>query len=126
MKLSAFRLTYPEYNDLPDEEVSQLLPPEEEAPLCAPGIEAALSDISGQLSALVKQLQKEKPLKFPELPDNSAAILGLAKQLQDITAAITNFKMPTPVKSELPPRPTAFKIKRDEIGNIESVIPQYK
>ena len=130
MTLDDFRAEYPEYDDMPDDEVMELISAESEEddepePICAPGIESGLSDIAGQLQKIISHItKKQKPDK------DDAALLAIGLQLQGIESAIKNVKMPvfeaTTVTIPENKQIEYLEIKRDELNYITRLIPKYR
>lgn len=129
MTLSDFRAEYPEYADLPDSEVMNLIEPpetEDEEPFEAPGIESELSSIALQLTKIVTHIsKKEKDKEKPE--KENTALLALGIQLSNIESAIKGVAIPEFPSIEFPvqQRIVSLTIKRDEFNHITKLIPEY-
>jgi len=146
MKIKEFRKRFPEYGDLTDSELAQVastmlsdLMDEDynEAQLVnAPDITDAIKEVCSEiesahatLKAMCGHVRAMSSKKDKEEKDLTPHFMALGMQLSSIEAAIkaTQTKVtPEPIKTPEAKVCTSFKIKRDELGNIDSVIPKYE
>lgn len=134
MRIEEFRSQFPEYADLPDDEVMDVIGgkeiEEETAPedVNAIGVVDALDTVTAALKTANKTLSAIANKTGKEEKDMTPHFMALGAQLQKIEAAINKLAAleaaPMPAVAE-PKLCKLFKIKRDEIGDIESVIPVY-
>jgi hypothetical protein len=151
MRIDIFRRRFPEYGDMTDIQLEQVARqmltdltddplPEHTDTVNVPGVEMAVNDLAGLLVSANNLLaQINKTLNKPEKPeppekeqvDTSPYFMALGVQLQNVEAAIKAIKLPEMPKMQpmpkMEPMPLCkgFKIQRDEIGNIDRVIPEY-
>lgn len=133
MTLKEFRQEYPEYSDMKDEDIKELLSLEEEDGEEPDNVVPALYDIEEAVNKLCAVVTKL------EIPDNSAPVLELLKQIKnklgtletavkaiDVTVNVPPMKAPVVNVPEVvfpeSKREWIFDIKRDRNGFIQEVI----
>lgn len=146
MKIKEFRQRFPEYGDLTDGELAKVASTmlsdltddevSESQMVNAPEVTAAVQEVCCELEAanallttMGNSLKAIAGKKDKEEKDLSPHFMALGVQLANIEAAIKAIQFteaPEPMDTEKPMQCKSFKIVRDEIGNIDSVVPQYE
>lgn len=126
MKVTDFRHRFPEYDDMPDAEVSiivsELFPANENDSK----LEEAMLVLADGFKSIEKALAK--PGKEQDT-DYSPLLLSISKQMANIETAIRSYEPPVINFPEIPihthVNAKSLKVKRNELGYITEIIPTY-
>lgn len=129
MNLTAFRQRFPEYDDIPDMEVSKIVSELFEAPTEHFPIEEAMKVLADGFKSLEQAFMKQPKVEKEKKNDYSAYLTALGLQLSKIETAISDFKVPEIIIPEVKmpehKQVKSLKVKRNDLGYITEIIPQY-
>lgn len=146
MKIKRFRELFPEYGDMTDGELAQVMSSllsdltdedvNESQHVHAPEVTAAVKDVCKEiesataiLATINSGIKAISGKKDKEEKDLAPYLMAMGVQLQSIEAALKAMaKEEVKPEKEVTPMQvcTSFKIVRDEIGQIDKVIPKYE
>ena len=126
MKLTDFRQRFPEYDDMPDTEVSIIVSELFPAPESDSRLEEAMELLAESFKGLEKALTKppkEKDRDYTQL------LVSLGQQMANVETAIRSYEHPVIniPEMKLPEikQAKSLKVKRNELGYITEIIPTY-
>lgn len=129
MKLTDFRHRFPEYDDMPDAEVSIIISELFPAPEKDFRLEEAMELLAESFKGLEKALVKQPKEKEEKKTDYSPLLLALGQQMAKIETAILNYEPPVinipEVKIPEMKQVKSLKVKRNELGYISEIVPVY-